>query len=255
MSTKKSILLLGDCIATGQNCLMPEITQERVFPDFAIDPRYKKKIILWYLNKDSHSKKNVDSLLKDALALKRKMEKEIAWPGILGQDIINLAVSGETFQGMHFKLKQYLRDHTKPNLVLITDFSTQHNCVVVNAGKKYIVKRDNSFLTQEQDIYPQHVYDIFKEKAIKQRQKGSQYQIRKNKKSFYQLEKFLTTNSIDYVLLCFRRFNLENIWNDKEVLDCTHLIDLYRQGDNDDCDKKKKAQLSIANYIKDKLSL
>lgn len=249
----RQILILGDCIATGQNCLMPEITGEEIFPDFAVNSNFEKDIILWYLKNNKKDKKNANDLLKLAYAYKRSKEKEIAWPALLDQPVINLAVSGETFQGMHHKIKNYIEKNNKPDLILITDFYHEHNCVVVNKNKKFVVKRDTAFIDQPQDVYPPDVYEIFKTRANEQRHKGTNYQIRKTIKSFYQLEKVLEKNNINYRLLCFRNYHKKYIWYNKNFVDCTEFISKYRSTNEDNCIKKLQAQKFIADFLKTKI--
>ena len=46
-----NILLLGDCIAVGQNLLMPEITNNKDIrvPEFNVNKQFEKEIVKWFL--------------------------------------------------------------------------------------------------------------------------------------------------------------------------------------------------------------
>ena len=45
-----NILLLGDCIAVGQNLLMPEITNNKDIrvPEFNVNKQFEKEIVKWF---------------------------------------------------------------------------------------------------------------------------------------------------------------------------------------------------------------
>ena len=102
------IVLLGDCIATGQSMLWPEITGDKDFVSDAIDCAkdkvLEKKLVSWYL-KNYKEKINLGSVIDHSLKAKLNKEKSMSWvTGIPG--CLNLAVAGETFQGMHKKIKK-----------------------------------------------------------------------------------------------------------------------------------------------------
>ena len=74
------IVLLGDCIATGQGTLWPEITGEKDFVSDAIDCAknkvLQKKLVSWYL-KNHKEKINIDSVVDHSLKAKLNKEKGI----------------------------------------------------------------------------------------------------------------------------------------------------------------------------------
>ena len=74
----KKIVLVGDCIATGHNCLVPEISGD---PDCKLDDlevkrQLKDKIVEWYL-KDNEVQSDA---VKEAYMAKYAKEKDLAWP-------------------------------------------------------------------------------------------------------------------------------------------------------------------------------
>ena len=145
MNKASNILLFGDCIATGQDVLLPEITG---VPDMISDALsfrdLEKQLVIWFL-KQNKEKIKMKDLVRLSYKTKIKKEKELAWPAYI-PNLTNLAVAGETFQGIHKKIKKYLEENKKPDLVIITDFSKSHRCIVINYdSQQYVVKRDFNF--------------------------------------------------------------------------------------------------------------
>ena len=102
-----NILLLGDCIAVGQNLLMPEITNNKDIrvPEFNVNKQFEKEIVKWFL-KNNKLKIALPEIVSSSYITKTREEKKLAWPGLIPVTD-NLAVGGETFQGMHKKVKEY----------------------------------------------------------------------------------------------------------------------------------------------------
>jgi hypothetical protein len=244
-----NILLLGDCIAVGQNLLMPEITNNKDIrvPEFNVNKQFEKEIVKWFL-KNNKLKIALPEIVRSSYITKTREEKKLAWPGLIPVTD-NLAVGGETFQGMHKKVKEYIQKNKKPDLVLITDFSISHRCVVVNnQSQKYVIKRDISWKNSVQHIWPNEVYKLFVNKVIEQEKLGIQYQQRKNKKSYNMLTKFLKEKNINYKFLVFRDFS-RHITADYE--DYTNFVKSYCDANGETkFQDKLKAQTTIANHIK-----
>ena len=246
------IVLLGDCIATGQDLLWPEITGEK---DFIANPvecvkneDFQKKLMMWFL-KNNSEKIDLKNLLHLSYKLKIKKEKGMSWASHL-PNCLNLAVAGESFQGMHKKLKKLIEDKNQVDHVLITDFSATHRCVVVNQrNQKHVIKRDINFLELPQDIWPAEAYDEFVQKVHSQETKGFDYQKRKNKKSYQILTRLLEQHNIPFRFLLFRK---DNNYLTTEYVDMTDLADKYTDADTGNvvCAKKLAVQVDIAERLR-----
>jgi hypothetical protein len=238
------ILVLGDCIANGLNVLWSEITQTH-FTTESLRNEMSAELQVHL--------KNWSGLedLKQAKKYLKEKEKMHSWPSYI-ENCINLSVTNETFQGMHKKLKKYLSENSKPDLVLLTDYTPSHRCVVVRYNNvQYVVKRDLRLLDEEQEIWPSQVYEIFKKKVHLQEKKGALFQTRKMLKSFRQLEKLLKFHRIYYKLLVFRHEN-QNISDN--FIYCNQLLDLYKlPGNIEDVTAKLKAQKTICEFVMNNL--
>ena len=234
------ILLLGDCIATGQNMLWPEILKQ---PDFTIgfDP------YVW----EKHADRLIEWSGQPGLALAKKYlrqeEKKHSWPAHI-PGCINLTVVGETFQGMHKKLKKYVAENGKPDLVLLTDFSAHHRCVVIwKDGIRHVIKRDINTLKFQQPVWPEDAYRLFVKKVISQQRFGQTYQDRKNMKSYNLLAKHLDKLEIPFRITVFRS---ENHGRYRNEIYCNQLLDLYKLPNNiEHCAKRLEAQKEIGEFV------
>jgi hypothetical protein len=254
----KRILVLGDCIATGQNCLLDKITgvdSLSIEDDFYQSSDEKERyIIKWFLQNNTH-KLHLSDIKKLSYKYKTELERKIAWPNFLPATVDNLSIAGETFQGMHSTLKKYLKNNPPPNFLIITDFDRSHNCVVINySGKKYIVKRATSLLDQPQYLYPEKVYKLFRNKIDKEIFKGNNFFLKKNKKALYYFIKFVERQKINYTIVSFYTWFKEIHDN---YIDCCHLVSMYKNNGLTNIRQKKDSQPIIAehvyNNIKDKL--
>lgn len=250
----KDIVLLGDCIATGTDVLLPEIINQ---PDCTTDDNgtkenYEKQLIKWFLQ-NKNTKIQIQNILKESYLFKIAQEKSLAWPAYI-DGCLNLAVVGETFQGMHKKIKSHIQNNKKPKLVIITDFSESHRCVVIRHNhQQYVVKRDLFYLDHKQDIWPKAVYAKFLDKVRSQEALGQQYQTRKNQKSLDQLTKFLNFHQIPYKFCWFRQTN-HYLSIDKH--DFTSLAQPYKNHEGKDiCSKKLAYQSQMADVIKKSLKI
>ena len=247
MNKASNILLFGDCIATGQDVLLPEITG---VPDMISDALsfrdLEKQLVIWFL-KQNKEKIKMKDLVRLSYKTKIKKEKELAWPAYI-PNLTNLAVAGETFQGIHKKIKKYLEENKKPDLVIITDFSKSHRCIVINYdSQQYVVKRDFNFIEFDQFIWPNNVYTMFIERLKQQETFGETYQKRKNKKSFNILIKFLEQNKIPHKFLIFRKYNT---YLSEDFIDYSDLPKKYTNTQGKDvCSLKLQQQKGIAEHM------
>jgi hypothetical protein len=255
MDNFSPIIVIGDCVATGTDVLLPEITGNpdclgTDIADESVALTMAKEIHNWFL-KNNKSKVHINDIADLSLTLKLQREKSLAWPSHI-PNCVNLAVAGETFQGMHKKIKEHIKSKPKPALVLITDFSESHRCVVINhKSQKYVVKRDLNVLENKQKIWPKVVYDQFVKKAKQQENYGEEYQKRKHQKSFTMLTKLLDKENIQYEFLMFRKCNT---YLTEKRHDFTKFPNWYSDsGGNHMCSRKLLAQEEIASYIKDTL--
>lgn len=247
--TNSQIVLLGDCIATGQSLLWPEISGDKDFVADAVDcvenKTLEKKLVAWYL-KNRKEKLQINSVIHQSLKAKINKEKSMSWvahiPGCL-----NLAVAGETFQGMHKKIKKIITENKKPSLVLITCFAASHRCVVINQNnQKFVVKREVALLEKEQRIWPDEVYKEYVSRVRKQELYGEEFQKRKNKKSFTMLIKLLDQSRIPYKFLLFRKYNR---YISDQFVDLSDLIATYSNNGHEQLTRKLEAQPEIAKRV------
>lgn len=257
----KKILVLGDCIATGQNCLLEEITGIHplyIEDDFTrMDQQRQQFVMTWFIknnkNKINLNKLGYDEILNLAKQEKLRLEKEISWPSFINAEIENLSVAGETFQGMHDKIKKYLQNKVYPDHVLLTDYDDTHCCVIINyQGTRYIVKRPISLINEPQNWYPTDVYEKFKKIALKEFSQGKNSFLKRSQKSLYYLKKFIEKTKINYSIISFQPWFKEI---EKNFIDCTDLVKNYKKLNKVDVGKKKQLQPIIAKYIWDKLKI
>ena len=242
-------VVIGDCVATAVNVLLPEITGATDCVVDMVDAKKKldKDLFVWFL-KNNKTKMQFSDIRAVSHKYKLQREKELAWPSHI-DNCINLAVTGETFQGMHNKIKDHVAEKGKPGLVLITDFSESHRCVVVHSdGKQYVVKRDLNLLDADQGTWPQDVYEKFVAKVKQQELFGQRYQKRKHKKSFDMLIRFLESNDISYKFLLFRK---DNEYITRKYEDMTEYNNSYLDAAGREISSKKLlAQEHIASHVK-----
>ena len=251
-------LLVGDCIATGFNCLMHEIIQEEtvVMSDLQRFTKFEQPIVKWFLQKNK-DKINFEEIVDKAYAYKRQYEINVAWPSYFKNPIKNLAVFGETYEGMLIKTKQYIAEYGKPNLIIITDFTESHHGNYVNLNnKEYYVKRDRQLLDEPQKTWPNDVYNIFKEKVKEELQYDSTYHYKKHQKELESVIEYLTKNNLNYKFCIFREWT-KKIVNNIDYIDCIFLTERYitnaNNGEEVDTKIKYQTQKLIANYIEKRL--
>lgn len=254
------ILVLGDCIATGQNCLIHNILEQEdcVRQDFNLVDNKEEQAMLgkWYLsNRDKTIKINKDTLFREAFKFKREQEKLVAWPTYLNaESVINLCVSGESFMGMAVKLKKYLENNKLPDLVLITDIAKTHYCYYTNyEGNKIPIKRDILFVDEDQTLYPSEAYKKFQKSVDKQVKQGEKYWIKKNNRLIKVLEDNLKIFNLNYEYIFFRSIS-KNFLTSKQPIESYHLSSLYTNSDHSISTKKKlEAQMIIAELVNSKI--
>lgn len=245
------VVLLGDCIATGQNLIWLEILGDVNFSgdilENAEDKDREKKLKLWFL-KNNKEKINFDNLNREIYKMKIKKEKSMSWVSKI-PNCVNLAVAGETFQGMHKKIKRIIAENSKTSMVLITCFSKGHRCVVINhENQKFVVKRESELLHREQYVWPNKIYEKFINKVNYQETFGEKFQRRKNKKSFDLLVKLLDKHQIPYKFLLFRKYNR---YLSDQYVDLSDMKLSYRTHDGEILSKKLSAQEDIARGVMD----
>lgn len=250
-SESNKILVLGDCIATGQNLIWSEVLDNDGSPVDTLydaeDDNREKRLHSWLL-KNHNGKINFDNLMREVYKVKIKKEKGMSWVSKIPNSV-NLSVVGETFTGMHKKLKNFLSDNHKPSTVLITCIARGHRGVVINhGGQKYVVKREIALLNREQYIWPGEIYDKFVAIVKQQEKFGKEFQQRKNKKSLDLLIRLLDQHQIPHKFLLFRKYNQ---YLSNQYVDLSDLMAQYRNS-NDDGEsviKKLHAQNDIAEKV------
>tara|TARA_R110000803_G_scaffold203449_1_gene269030 strand:- start:361 stop:1131 length:771 start_codon:yes stop_codon:yes gene_type:complete len=250
------IVLLGDCIATGQDLLWPEILGDEDFVADAIECAKNKvleqKLVSWYL-KNNKEKVDFNSIIHHSYKSKIKKEKDMSWVSHIPNSL-NLAVAGETFQGMHKKIKKIILENSKPSMVLITCFSEGHRCVVINQNnQKFVVKRDINFLELDQHIWPTEIYQEFMTRLNDQELLGEQFQRRKNIKSFEMLTRLLDHHQIPYKFLLFRKYNS---YISTQYVNLSDLPKKYRNDKGQESSNRKlEAQPEIARRVMNAVGL
>lgn len=251
----KKIVLVGDCIATGHNCLVPEIAGD---PDCNLDDlevkrQLKDKIVEWYL-KENQTQSDV---VKEAYMAKYTKEKALAWPAHI-PGCVNLCRVGDTFQGMQELIKEYIKNNGNPDLLLITDFDATHRCVVINhEGKKHVVRRDWNFRNEPQVKWPDQVYAKFLNKCVEQEKLGKEWQKKKHQRSLGTLIRFIKSKGIRSEFLLFHDYNsyLSGYYNritGSKVHDLTDIPNRYYDSNGKEIYREKLAQQKqIAQHIID----
>lgn len=248
-----NVLVLGDCIATGQNCLAHIILGHDVnLLDFnRFDEGKQPELLKWYIEQRKiHNITDaitMDNMVAKAYKYKSKVEREVSWPNCLPHTVKNLSAAGETFQGMYLKLKDQ-----KPDLVLLTDFSISHIGIYVNYNGKHFVKRDKSFVKQAQTTYDPNLYAVFEKKANIEQHKPVSYFQRKNKKAFRILQKYIQDQGLKYRFCRFHEHS-KDIITDPNIIDCTHLPKSYTINNTVSPKKKLEHQQVIADYIQEQM--
>ena len=250
---KSRILLLGGCHHIGQHLLVPEIIGEDdcVVDGTQIVGRMGKKMMLWFLQ-NNKEKIEASSIVRKAYAYKEQKEKLIAWPSQL-EGCTNLAQGCETYQGMQHKLRNYLLENSKPDLVLITDIGKQHRGVVINNDNvKYVVSQDMALLGRQKSSLPDDVYRMAVEKIKRQEKLGNEYQQIKAKKSYEMLVRVLKHHAIPHRLLLMQDYN-RYITDDYIDLNPYYKQYIDKNGDQI-ISKKLQAQSDIALYVKSQIN-
>jgi len=247
-----NILILGDCIATGQNCLTHTIlSDDVVLSDFnRFDERYEGELLKWFLRDRKHNSENhsvsMSNLMHEAYKYKSAAERRVSWPTMLGHNVTNLAVVGETYLGMYVKLQKYMAENKKPDLILLTDFTPSHIGIYINSnGTKTLVRRDLHFINKQQHTYHDDVYEKFVSRANIEVSKGADYIKRKNQRSYRMLSRSLLRQKLNFKFCAFYKDSLSFI----DGIDCTHLPSLYNVKDGVSPKLKLLTQSKIADFI------
>ena len=245
-----TVLVLGDCIGNGQNCLWGKICNKKgiVLPsNFKRQIDLEKKLLQWFHKNNKSTNKKFSTLVNDAYSFLNQQEKLVAWPAQLSKDSVNLTTNGETFITMFVKLKIFLQNNNKPNFIVITDFDRGHYSAVVNDKQKVVMKRDIALLDNEQNWYDASMYEIFKKKVRTQHSKGYNFWLRKNYKEYQLLTKFIEQQNIAYKTFSFMGY----IPQLKNSVDLVHLTKKWMLSDHTvDVDKKFDVQKETADLIR-----
>jgi len=265
----QKVILLGGCIHMGQNLLLPEImgNKDYVLPRGGLDSKgIAKTVLTWFLKNKKRQKTKRENLVRESFALKEKKERALSWTSYL-DSCVNLADVSETFQGMHMKLKNYLQNNEKPEIVLIQlDIGDNHRGVTINHNsQKHVVNEIIEMLGTNKSKFTRETYNKAIEKIKTQEHNGKKWILKKTMRSLHMLVKLLDNEEIPFQFL---RMDLSaNLLEKHEnkahrqiikhrYIDLTKIYQMYHNNEGTEKKNKKLSiQRDIANYVKMHLNL
>ena len=224
-------------------------------------------LIEWFLKKTNSTVsdfENEDHLKTVALKYLKEKDLENSWANMLecGQNkVYNYSVNGNHFGNYLIRMRKHVKNHGKPNLVLITDYSADH--IFFNTkyhGKRYHALVSDSYLYMDYDdrfSYPEEVYNIRKKQYLYEKNKTQEYRDRKSRRYQRLLEKYLENENITYKYILYRQENFQFVKN-KDFIDLRSIYqswypnktkETYLHGENSL--KKLNTQLDCAKIVQE----
>ena len=262
----QKLLILGDCQSNGNNCLAHEIVENdeprtwslRFHNDF-------RNVFKWYLK---HRKENNVTTPMPTSNIENVVwhylweeEQKAAWPNLLSiPSVVNISINGGHFIGHHNRLRKYLAENSKPDHVIITDYTFSHIA--------HSFKHDNQRYVFERENYVDHEWNPsrYPIEVHKKRLKGIEFQksqskdwhIRRHRNGYNMLIKFLNSQNIKWTTLRFGDPNPDNteIFGNFMYpgIDCTDYGKQYMSTNGEDAKKKLSLQKNIAETVQQYLN-
>lgn len=260
----KKIVVLGDCQSDGNNCLAHQILQQ---DDLVIDwslkyHQRKSEVIKWMLSHKTQQKLSLQTLEDTAFKFLRQKELEVAWPNLIkNYTVTNLSIRGAHSLGHHRRLKQWMENNSKPDLVILTDAMFDHFVVsfryqgatkIFEKGLHYAESKWNP------DHYDQEIHEKIVEKLKIQMSRPRGWFERRHQHAHFFLLKFLKHYEIPWINLRFGEHDPANVKFFSKFMptdiDCQDIYSSYRASAvGEACLIKLQKQPVIATKIQDYL--
>ena len=260
-----TVLILGDCQSNGNNCLAHEILNTTGPRTWSLKFHNEfRNVFRWFLQhrklngvKEPMPTGNIEGTVWNYYW---EQEKNAAWPSLLNvPNVINFSKNGAHFIGHHYRLKKYLETNPKPDHVILTDYTFSHIAHSFKwQGKRYLFEREN--YTDEEwnpDTYSLVVHRRRLDGIKFQKSRSREWHIRRHKKGFNMLVKFLKFHNINYSIV---RFGDPLVTNTAAFdsfmgnqIDCKHLFQQYTTLQGEDTVTKLKVQKDIALLVEEVL--
>jgi hypothetical protein len=256
-----TVIILGDCQSNGNNCLAHEILSDNSPRTWSLKFHNEfRSVFKWYLQhrkfagvREPMPAGQIESVVWNYYW---EQEKREAWPSLLDiPNVVNFSKNGAHFIGHHYRLKKYLETNSKPDHVLITDYTFSH---IVHSfkwqGKRYLFERENYVDSEwNPSAYPLEVHQRRLKGIQFQKSQSREWQIRRHRKGFDMLVKFLKFHNIDYSIVRFGDPRKENTLAFDDIMgrqiDCTHLFQQYTTQAGENTAIKLAVQTDIAQII------
>jgi hypothetical protein len=250
-------LILGDCASAGTNILTGHITGQSLEVHYSLryNQQYKNEVLLWYLNETHGTRTQVldkQELYWTAYDYLAKRELEDSYPKYFDFAVHNVSKLGATAQGYYLRLQKYISKHGRPQQIIVTDFSSNHQPHRVNYnGEKYFLEatKQDKFEFNPRLKSPQEVQKIAFDRALYYFNKGIIE--KRNTHAMKWFLRYLHRHEYNYELV---RFNERTQFTDEKYIDCTHFRKQFHPvGMGELCDVKASLQKEIAEYIQARL--
>jgi len=228
----KSILILGDCHSNGNACINHIINNDpNDVSEWSI--RFNKEytnLVKWYMGQPNREPVPEDQLVEQAFKYLTQQERMSAWPTYLEDEykVFNRSLLGNHCGRYRIQLKDHINKNGKPDLVLITDYHSQHvfSEFTVN-GHEYNFLSSPSVLDEWTNAknYPKEIHLVRREEFIKDRDRGKKFLREKTNKHHKELIEEIRNNDIPFAHCIFEGGELDNI--DRQI-DLTDITSRYR---------------------------
>ena len=201
----KSILILGDCHSNGNACINHIINNDpNDVSEWSI--RFNKEytnLVKWYMAQPNREPVPEDQLVEQALTYLTQQERMSAWPTYLEDEykVFNRSLLGNHCGRYRIQLKDHINKNGKPDLVLITDYHSQHvfSEFTVN-GHEYNFLSSPSVLDEWTDAknYPKEIHSVRREEFINDQNRGEEFLREKTNKYHKELIKEIKKIQAEY---------------------------------------------------------
>jgi hypothetical protein len=212
----QKILVLGDCQSDGNNCLAHQILhQDDLVIDWSLQHHQRAaEVIKWMLSHKTHQNLALHTIKDTAFKFLRQKELEVAWPNFIkNYTVTNLSCKGAHFLGHHKRIKQWVANNPKPDLVILTDYTFDHYVVSFrHQGTTQIFEKGLSYNQSDwnNNHYDQAVHEKIVEKLKIQMSQPRSWFERRHQHAHFFLLQFLKHHDIPWINLKFYGHNLTN---------------------------------------------
>lgn len=256
--------MLGDCQSDGNNCLAHQILhQDDLVIDWSLQYHQRAaEVVKWMLSHKTHQKLALHTIKDTAFKFLRQKELEVAWPNLIkNYTVTNLSCRGAHFLGHHKRIKQWIANNPKPDLVILTDYTFDHYVVSFrHDGITQIFEKNLNYNQSEwnNNYYDQEVHEKIVEKLKIQMSQSRSWFERRHQHAHFFLLKFLKQHDIPWINLKLDGYNLANVtFFDSFMptdIDCHDIYSGYTIKEiGEACSIKLQKQSVIAGRVQDYL--